>query len=130
MYTWSFFLLHHLVHLLILVSLLWAINCASLPHLNDTKKPPTPHLEIGHIDNYQNSSMSFPASPHGSKHFTQKFKNETKIAFLNECLSRPLSPQLWMDLRLNEFLESYPEGDHLNLSVRSALMMKVLLKAH
>lgn len=34
---------------------------------------------------------------------------------LNECMSRPLSPKLWMDMDMDEFLRNYRNGDKINL---------------
>ena len=41
-------------------------------------------------------------------------QNETN---LNDCLKRRLSPELWMELHMNEYLENYPHGEILSLKV-------------
>ncbi|KAH9460703.1 hypothetical protein MJO28_003593 [Puccinia striiformis f. sp. tritici] len=33
----------------------------------------------------------------------------------DDCLKRRVSPQLWMDLKMNEYIESYPHGEILSL---------------
>lgn len=35
----------------------------------------------------------------------------------NDCLKRTLSPELWMELHMNEYLENYPHGEILSLRV-------------
>ncbi|CAH7671145.1 hypothetical protein BY996DRAFT_4579058 [Phakopsora pachyrhizi] len=39
----------------------------------------------------------------------------TDSALLDDCMSRPLSPKLWNELGMNEFLKNYPNGKVLTL---------------
>ncbi|KAA1127631.1 hypothetical protein PGTUg99_001686 [Puccinia graminis f. sp. tritici] len=50
------------------------------------------------------------SSPSGTNNTTQ---NDT--ATHNDCLKRRLSPELWTDLKMNEYLETYPHGEILSL---------------
>ncbi|KAH9466726.1 hypothetical protein MJO28_000680 [Puccinia striiformis f. sp. tritici] len=52
-------------------------------------------------------------SPHGTPPgIPQK---ETDSILLDECMSRPLSPRLWTEMGMNEFLRDYRNGENLNL---------------
>jgi hypothetical protein len=53
------------------------------------------------------------SSPSGTNNTTQ---NDT--ATHNDCLKRRLSPELWTDLKMNEYLENYPHGEILSLKVQ------------
>lgn len=113
--TWSYSFIKKSVHCLIYHFILCAVvfnllNSASLPHLK-TQSVTIP----------QNLSVPIALSEHSSVNCTNRPKNVTDTALLDECLSRPLSPELWKELKLDEFLLDYPGGDLLTLPVRCDL---------
>ncbi|EFP89520.2 uncharacterized protein PGTG_15669 [Puccinia graminis f. sp. tritici CRL 75-36-700-3] len=57
-------------------------------------------------------SHRYLSSHHTSTGIPQK---DTDSVLLDECMSRPLSPKLWMEMGMNEFLRDYRNGENLNL---------------
>ncbi|KAA1090342.1 hypothetical protein PGTUg99_003369 [Puccinia graminis f. sp. tritici] len=57
-------------------------------------------------------SHRYLSSHHTSAGIPQK---DTDSVLLDECMSRPLSPKLWMEMGMNEFLRDYRNGENLNL---------------
>lgn len=106
---------------LLLANIFRSSESAALPHLkNDTELPIPPLEKKGELDS-QNTVVLGPLQPHLSTgtttrpQITKRPQNVTDTALLDECMSRPLSPQLWTELGLNEFLLNYPGGDTLTL---------------
>ncbi|KAA1122652.1 hypothetical protein PGTUg99_005088 [Puccinia graminis f. sp. tritici] len=66
---------------------------------------------------------SISLSHHTSAGIPQK---DTDSVLLDECMSRPLSPKLWMEMGMNEFLRDYRNGENLNLLVL-AISFKFIL---
>ncbi|KAI7958599.1 hypothetical protein MJO29_006816 [Puccinia striiformis f. sp. tritici] len=62
------------------------------------------------------SALTRP-SQHLSPHHTPPGipQKETDSILLDGCMSRPLSPRLWMEMGMNEFLRGYRNGEKLNL---------------
>jgi hypothetical protein len=44
-------------------------------------------------------------------------QKDTDTILLDQCMSRPLSSKLWMEMGMNEFLRDYRNGENLNLLV-------------
>lgn len=58
-----------------------------------------------------NQSLAPPPKSIGSP------RKDTDAILLDKCMSRPLSPNLWMEMGMNEFLRNYRNGEKLNLLV-------------
>ncbi|KAG0139448.1 hypothetical protein CROQUDRAFT_54700 [Cronartium quercuum f. sp. fusiforme G11] len=107
----------YLYQFFIFATILRSVKSASLPHLKNQTEPTAPHFEIGHINETLDSSVPSVSLPHiiPGISLPVRPKNVTDTALLDECMSRPLNPQLWMELGLDEFLQNYPGGDQLSL---------------
>ncbi|MBW0470301.1 hypothetical protein O181_010016 [Austropuccinia psidii MF-1] len=86
------------------------LNSASPPKLHEATSvtaTSTASIEI--------SESSGPPSSTSSSHRIGKTQKDTDSSFLYDCMSKPLSPDLWMELELNDFLKNYPNGENINL---------------
>ncbi|KAH9820681.1 hypothetical protein DFH28DRAFT_1093050 [Melampsora americana] len=90
----------------------YLVKSSALPHLQNITESPSSEPENLLSDESLHSPLS--TSDTGSSN-TSDCLIATKTDLLEECSSPPLSPQVWQDLELNEFLLNYPGGELLNL---------------
>ncbi|EGG07388.1 uncharacterized protein MELLADRAFT_116320 [Melampsora larici-populina 98AG31] len=118
--------LRYSIHFPVFIFLLFATifrssESAALPHLKNDTDVQIPPLETRTQLDSKNIVVLEPLQPHLSTdttkrpQITKRPQNVTDTALLDECMSRPLSPQLWTELGLDEFLHNYPGGDTLTL---------------
>lgn len=121
--TWAYSLINQSLHdlfsgLIIFLGVFKLVSLASLPHLDpqSTTISHEPSLTFGSKNDHHDPALA-TVSIHCPTRCTHWPKNITDTSLLEDCLSRPLSPELWKELKLNEFLLEYPDGDHLSLTV-------------
>ncbi|KAI9619408.1 hypothetical protein H4Q26_014170, partial [Puccinia striiformis f. sp. tritici PST-130] len=106
------------IRILLITNQLQPVELASIPY--------GPGRLAGNLSNSTNlqslfniSSALTRPSRHLSPHHTPPGipQKETDSILLDGCMSRPLSPRLWMEMGMNEFLRDYRNGEKLNLLV-------------
>ncbi|EGG01835.1 uncharacterized protein MELLADRAFT_110698 [Melampsora larici-populina 98AG31] len=106
------------------VCLGYLVQSSALPHLkNLTSSEPENIL----CDKRLHSPLS--TSDSDSRKASNR-SNATSTDLLEECRSLPLSPHLWQELGLNEFLLNYPGGEFLNLQVDGNLLNGLKIFCH
>jgi hypothetical protein len=104
---------------LLIANQLQAIHSASIPYgrgrLLDNLSNSTNLQSFYNVSSASTRpSHRYLSSHHTSTGIPQK---DTDSVLLDECMSRPLSPKLWMEMGMNEFLRDYRNGENLNLLV-------------